>query len=107
MKTTLTLLITLISKLCFAQFDCSNIKLLGIHKNNVNTSQLSILLTNLSAVDDGNFNVYTSLTMINEQGDTILNSEPVFRLPNKIQDTIAYNVAIPEKVWHDLRFARL
>jgi len=74
--------------------------LIGIYKNNVNTSQLSLLLTNLSKDHDGNGNVYTSFRMMNEVGDTILNSNAVYALPNRSDDTIVYNIPVPAKYRH-------
>ena len=80
------------------QFSCDNIKLLGIYVNNLNTSQISLLMSNTNETDDGNTNVYTSFQIITDQGDTILQKDPCpcFILPNSTSDTIVYNLQLHE-----------
>ena len=97
MKRTLIFLIALVYSISLiAQLECDNIKLLGIYENNVNTSQLSLLISNSSLSDDGNGNAYTEISIVNILGDTIVNSNPVFALPNNLNDTIVYNIKINE-----------
>ena len=100
MRITLTILLVLPSFFAFGQFNCDNIKLLGIYHNNRNTDQLSLLITNSSPVHDGNGNVYTIISLINQEGDTVLHSNAVFALPNSTEDTIVYNVPIHSQYDH-------
>lgn len=94
MKYVFSLILIAYATTCLGQFSCDNIELLGIYKNNRNTDQLSLLLTNKSSADDGNSNVYTQLILINEGGDTILYSAPIYTLPGNRSDTIVYNLPI-------------
>lgn len=79
------------------QLNCENLELVGIYSNNVNTDQLSLLVTNRSLSHDGNENVYTALKIVNDDNDTIVLSNAVHSLPNSIIDTIVYNISLHEK----------
>lgn len=86
----------LCTNLLVAQFICDNIEVVGIYSNNFHTNQLSIMLTNKSVDHDGNFQVYTSLQLITEQGDTILiaPAHQTYTLPTSVQDTFVYNIEL-------------
>lgn len=96
MKSFVWLVFMLSSLSLYGQFDCNHIKLLGIYDNNKFSSQLSLLITNTSLVNDGNGNVYTVIRLENEAGDTIANSAAIFRLPNSVEDSIIYKIPIHE-----------
>lgn len=102
MRYLLSLLLLLFtqSHLLYGQFDCTNLDLLGIYYNNRNTDQLSLLMTNSNREHDGNNMPYTTFYLINEAGDSILASGPVFSLPNSSEDTIVYNVKLHDNYRH-------
>jgi hypothetical protein len=98
-KFSLILFSLILSSSANAQFECSDIEVIGIFTNNLNVRNVSVLLTNHTKEPDTNL-IFETDFQLKKGNDTLVYMKVFgfsYKLPMSIKDTVMYNLDLYNK----------